>query len=119
MKLKLTTLLLSSILLLNDSNAQHGTGANFNPETIEATPQKIELSFRSFTSMPASYTLEPYCPTPGNQGNHGTCTAFANGYGIATILYAKTHNITDRAIVILHDKTKNKRSTEQVFVVPF
>jgi Papain family cysteine protease/Domain of unknown function (DUF4384) len=81
------------------TKAQHGTGANFNPETIAATPQKIELSFRSFTAMPTSYTLEPFCPTPGNQGNHGTCTAFANGYGIATILYAKTHNITDKALI--------------------
>jgi hypothetical protein len=97
--MKKISLLASALLMCFAVNAQYGTGANFNPETIEATPQKIDLSFRSFTAMPASYTLEPFCPTPGNQGNHGTCTAFANGYGIATILYAKTHNITNRSII--------------------
>lgn len=75
------------------------TGANFNPATIAKTPRKVELSFRSFKSMPANISLELYCPTPGNQGNHGTCVAFANGYGVATILYAKTHQLTDKALI--------------------
>jgi len=75
------------------------TGANFNPATIAKTPRKVELSFRSFKSMPTSVSLEQYCPTPGNQGNHGTCVAFANGYGVATILYAKTHQLTDKALI--------------------
>lgn len=78
---------------------QHGLGAQFNIESITATPKKVDLSFRSFKAMPSSYSLEPYCPTPGDQGNHGTCTAFANGYGVATILYAKTHNITDKSVI--------------------
>jgi hypothetical protein len=75
------------------------TGAIFNEKTIAATPQKITLSLRSFQDMPAAFSLEKYCPTPGNQGQHGTCAAFANGYCIATLLYAKAHNITDRNII--------------------
>ena len=78
---------------------QHSTGAVFNAATIAATPQKINLSFRSFRGLPESYSLEKYCPAPGNQGNHGTCVAFANGYAVATILYAKTHDITDPATI--------------------
>nr|WP_294945071.1 C1 family peptidase [uncultured Mucilaginibacter sp.] len=78
---------------------QHSTGANFNSETIAATPQKITLSFRSFRGLPSSSSLEKYSPTPGNQGNHGTCVAFANGYSIATILYAKQHNLTDKYLI--------------------
>ena len=78
---------------------KHFTGAVFNSATIAATPQKIALSFRSFRGLPESYSLEKYCPTPGDQGNHGTCVAFANGYAVATILYAKTHQITDKAII--------------------
>ncbi len=42
-------------------NAQYGTGANFNPETIEATPQKIDLSLRSFTSI-ACRAFPGHCP---------------------------------------------------------
>jgi hypothetical protein len=78
---------------------QHSTGAVFNPATIAATPQKINLSFRSFRGLPESVSLEQYCPTPADQGNHGTCVAFANGYAVATILYAKTHNLTDKALI--------------------
>lgn len=78
---------------------QRGMGAKFNVQTINATPQKVALSYRSFASLPASYSLEKYAPTPGDQGNHGTCVAFANGYSIATILYAKTHEITDKNVI--------------------
>jgi hypothetical protein len=93
----LTLIFCFVILQLNAQ--QQSTGAIFNAATIEATPQKIAYSFRSFAAMPSSYSLEKYCPTPANQGNHGTCVAFANGYGIATILYAKTHNLTDKALI--------------------
>lgn len=78
---------------------QRATGANFNASSIAATPQKVLLSARSFRGMTSAYSLEPYCPTPADQGRHGTCVAFANAYGIATILYAKTHNITNRATI--------------------
>ncbi len=78
---------------------RHATGATFNPATIARTPQKVQLSFRSFRGLPSAYSLEAWCPTPADQGNHGTCVAFANAYGVATILYAKTHNITNRAII--------------------
>src|ERR1700760_1736229 len=74
-------------------------GAIFSPESIAAAPQKVTLSFRSFQSLPESVSLEKYCPTAGNQGNHGTCVAFTSAYAIATILYAKTHNITDKALI--------------------
>jgi hypothetical protein len=79
--------------------AQRPTGAIFDPTTIASTPQKVEMSLRSFRGLPAAASLEKYCPTPGDQGNFGTCVAFANGYGIATILYAKSHNITDKNII--------------------
>ncbi len=100
--MKKPAFLLSLFLVYCSVAFAQGMGATFDVESITATPQKVALSFRSFQSMPSSYSLEPYCPTPGNQGNHGTCTAFANGYGIATILYAKTHEITDRATIDKH-----------------
>ena len=83
------------------TNAQqhHSMGATFDLALMAKTPQKMQVSQRSFTSMPASFSLEKYCPTPGDQGQYGTCTAWANAYGVATILYAKTHNITDKAII--------------------
>jgi hypothetical protein len=66
---------------------------------ISKTPQKVRVSERSFRGLPPSYSLEKYSPTPGDQGNYGTCTAWANGYGVATILYAITHDLTDKTLV--------------------
>ena len=74
-------------------------GEVINMELIAKTPQKVRVSERSFRGMPGSYSLEKYCPTPGDQGQYGTCTAWANGYGVATILYAITHNLTDKTLV--------------------
>lgn len=92
-------LVICSSIINHTFSQQKGTGANFDLSTIAATPQKVELSLRSFRGMPTAHSLEKYCPTPGDQGNHGTCVAFANGYGIATILYAKTHNLTDKTLI--------------------
>lgn len=93
--------LLGVVLLINSVNAQQnrGMGEVINLELLSKTPQKIQISERSFRGMPASFSLEQYAPTPGDQGNYGTCTAWAVGYGIATILYAKTHNITDKTLI--------------------
>jgi hypothetical protein len=68
-------------------------------ELISKTPQKVRVSERSFRGLPTSYSLEKYTPTPGDQGDYGTCTAWANGYGVATILYAITHDLTDKTLI--------------------
>jgi hypothetical protein len=96
-----TLTLLAGIFAGAIANAQetHFMGATFDLSLMAKTPKKMVLSQRSFASMPASYSLEKYCPTPGNQGKYGTCTAWANAYGVATILYAQTHDITDKALI--------------------
>ncbi|MBK7171732.1 MAG: DUF4384 domain-containing protein [Bacteroidales bacterium] len=101
MKTLLLTAFFLVTMLLQHSTAQdrRGMGANFDMATIAKTPRKVQLSFQSFRGMPEQASLEQYCPTPGDQGDHGTCVAFANGYGIATILYAKTHEITNKSII--------------------
>lgn len=93
--------MLFAVALAQYASAQQrkGMGEVFNFDLIAKTPQKMQVSERSFRGMPSSFSLEQYAPTPGDQGNYGTCTAWAVGYGIATILYAKTHNITDKALI--------------------
>ena len=88
-----------SCIIANAQDEPHTTGATFDLSLLAKTPQKMIMSSRSFASMPANFSLEKYCPTPGNQGNYKTCTAWANAYGVATILYAQTHSITDKATV--------------------
>ncbi len=88
-----------SFTIANAQNEPYAMGATFDLTLMANTPQKMMMSSRSFTSMPANFSLEKYCPTPGDQGKYGTCTAWANAYGVATILYAQTHGITDKAII--------------------
>lgn len=102
MKLQKSALLFSLFLISSiTSFAQRkfAMGEVINMELIAKTPQKVRVSERSFRGLPSSFSLEKYSPTPGDQGNYGTCTAWANGYGVATILYSITHNLTDKTLI--------------------
>jgi Papain family cysteine protease/Domain of unknown function (DUF4384) len=94
-------LLFTALFFLCTAQAQQGRGMGevINLALIAKTPQKVKMSHRSFAELPHSFSLEKYCPAAGDQGQYGTCTAWAAGYGAATILYAKTHDITDKAVI--------------------
>jgi len=77
--------------------AQQGTGLVFDLQSYRGTPYKMKLTAGTYADLPASASLESYCPTPGDQGNYGTCVAFASAYHLRTILYAKHLGITDKA----------------------
>lgn len=98
MKTKLIYLL-SLFLLPVFAIAQRATGEIIDLKALDASPRQVQLSERSFGNLPSSASVEQWCPTPGDQKNYGTCAAWATAYGLATILYAKTHNITDKAII--------------------
>ncbi len=74
-----------------------GTGFIFDLPSLRGTPYKAKLTMKSYKSMPTAASLEKYCPTPGDQGQYGTCVAFATGYHLRTILWAKQNGITDRS----------------------
>ena len=74
-------------------------GMDWNPEITKKAPQKILLASVSYRGMPASYSLEKYAPYVGNQGEYGTCNAFACAYTAATMIFAQTHAITDKSII--------------------
>ncbi len=72
------------------------TGMKVDKAQYKSTPYKAKLSTRSFKSVPAKVSLEQFCPTPGDQGDYGTCVAFATAYAMRTIMWAKQYNITDK-----------------------
>ncbi|TAG30142.1 MAG: DUF4384 domain-containing protein [Sphingobacteriia bacterium] len=94
----LLVLVICSSISLN-AQKKRGLGEVIDLDLIAKTPQKMQISERSFANLPTSVSLEKYAPTPGDQGEYGTCTAWAVGYGVATILYAKTHGLTDKALI--------------------
>jgi hypothetical protein len=74
-------------------------GMDWNPEITKKAPKKILLASVSYRGMPAAYSLEKYAPSVGNQGDYGTCNAFACAYTSATMVFAQTHGITDQSII--------------------
>ena len=67
---------------------EFGLGAEFDLEEYEATPGVAVLSSRDNANLPARVDLSGYCPTPGNQGKHGTCTSWATAFHARTMLEA-------------------------------
>jgi hypothetical protein len=81
-------------------NAQKkATGMIFDPPTLRAIPYKAKLTAQSYKAMPTAASLEKFCPTPGDQGQYGTCVAFSVAYHLRTILWAKQNNITDKSSI--------------------
>ncbi|MDQ8193261.1 C1 family peptidase [Coraliomargarita sp. SDUM461004] len=76
---------------------RYATGMVFNEQTYRSIPYKAPVTEETYANLPPSVSLEKYCPTPGNQGPHGTCTAFASAYHMRTMLYAIEHGLTSKA----------------------
>lgn len=68
------------------------TGDAITAEEYNTIPRLANLSTRAF--LPAAASLKKYCPTPGNQGQYGTCVGWASAYGARTISWAVKNNMT-------------------------
>jgi len=64
---------------------ERGKGLVFDPERYEQVDLKPTLLTRQYASLPKSFSLKQYSPFPGDQGNYGTCTAWATAYAARTI----------------------------------
>ena len=64
------------------------TGLDFDKEKYEEVTETAPLVTRSVTSVPKSFSLKAYAPTPGNQGRQPSCVGWASGYGARTIANA-------------------------------
>lgn len=54
-------------------------------EEYSNIPTIVPLITRSFTSLPTSYSLKAYAPTPKSQGTQSSCVGWASAYGARTI----------------------------------
>lgn len=65
---KITLFTLAALLSCSTFAQQNkGMGEVFDFDLLAKTPQKIQVSERSFRDMPASFSLEKYAPTPGTR----------------------------------------------------
>jgi hypothetical protein len=78
---------------------QYKLGMNFDDDAYKKVEKKAQLMTRDYTIMPKSYSLKKYSPTPGNQGQTGTCVGWSSTYAGRTILEAKANGWTDKAVI--------------------
>jgi hypothetical protein len=67
-----------SISILHSQN--RNTGLSFNDVAYSAIPVTAPLARGDFDNLPSSMNLQVYAPTPGNQGQTGTCVAWSSAY---------------------------------------
>lgn len=93
-----TAITYAFLLLFTLSFAQedYGTGVVWDEQSYRSIPYKVQLTAASYGSLPSSYSLEKYAPIPGDQGQYGTCVAYATAYGLRTTMLAKDFGITDK-----------------------
>ena len=73
-----------------------GKGLVFDDEEYENTPKSAKLISRDYQILPSKISLVKYAPQVGNQGQTGTCTAWATAYGARTILESVTLDREER-----------------------
>ncbi len=82
-----------------DAQNKRGTGLQMNDpkyRTVPALPANMGLKANNVL---LTYSLRPFCPTPGDQGATGSCVGWAAGFGAMSIAQAVQSNITDRAAI--------------------
>jgi len=88
------------LLIAVGANAQFpgGTGYLMDDVTYQSIPIDATMTRNLYASLPSSVLLRKYCPTPGDQGNYGTCAAWSAAYAARTILWAKRNGLSGSAI---------------------
>jgi hypothetical protein len=99
MKFTFTLLFFLNFVFNTAFSQERALGMDWNPEITKKATKKITLANVSYRGMPTSFSLERYTPTVGDQGEYGTCNAFACAYASATIVFAQTHAITDKSVI--------------------
>lgn len=86
LKMKRLFILCFAIFSATITYSQYPTGLEeASDEDYSSIPKIVPLVTRSFTSLPSSYSLKAYCPTPKSQGTQSSCVGWASAHGARTI----------------------------------
>jgi len=83
------------------AKAAHKTGAIIDQDSYSRVPYKSNL-VRGLFVLPAKASIKQYAPYSSDQGDYGTCSAWASAYSATTIIYAKLNGLTDRNEITQH-----------------
>lgn len=91
---------------------QYPMGMDWDEESYRTIPYKAQFTSATYEELPASVSLAKWAPIPGDQGQYGTCVAFASAYGLRTMMLAKDLNITNKQTI-----TENALSPSYVYAI--
>lgn len=75
--------------MLQQTAAQYATGGVLDPKEFDKA-QIYEATDEGKNNLPEIVSLLRFAPSPGNQGQQGSCVAWSSAYGARTILEATT-----------------------------
>ncbi len=95
----LVNFLFISSLSFGQNLPKHGKGLLLEAETkaSETIPLKSPQTEESYRGLPSAVSLKQYCPTPGDQGEYGTCVGWTTAYAARTILEARQLDLRSQA----------------------
>jgi len=97
----MSTIFITSCEEITEEDVVNTLGWLFSEENPEEIPDDINLSSAyGDDALPASVDLQPYFPPIGDQGQYGTCVAWACGYNLRSYMFARlngysTSDMTD------------------------
>ncbi|WP_417583996.1 C1 family peptidase [Nitrincola sp.] len=79
-----------------------GTGAVLDMQAYGQVPRGAPLTRGNYEGLPGRHSLEAFTPTPGDQGNQGSCVGWAVAYAARTMTEARVHELAPRHVVDRH-----------------
>jgi len=88
--------LLAFVGLVYSQPRERADGLILDEDITAKIPKRATLTRAAAEDMPVRYSLKKYAPSVGDQGPHGTCTAWASAYAARTIAEAVANGWTDK-----------------------
>lgn len=93
---------LSTMSVASAEPDEFGMGAVFDEDVYEAAPRGAPLTRGSYRGLPSRYSMEPFTPTPGDQGAQGSCVGWAVAYAARTMAEARIQEFDSRHTINNH-----------------
>ncbi|MBF8222415.1 C1 family peptidase [Halomonas sp. 328] len=78
------------------------TGAVLDMDAYSQVPRGAPLTRGNYRGLPARHSLEAFSPTPGDQGEQGSCVGWAVAYAARTMAEARVQELSPRQVVDRH-----------------
>lgn len=96
-----SALLIAGLTAVSANNAQSQSappalGAELSPEVYLTVPAAPPLARGDYLDAPPRVSMRHFAPSPGNQGNQGSCVGWATAYAARTVLEASGRDVSTR-----------------------